>query len=93
MNGEFEWDPEKARLNLERHGVSFEEAASVFFDPLSLTIADPIHSVDENRFVIIGHSLMQRVLVVVHADRSDKIRIISARQATSAERRNYERGE
>ena len=91
MNSEFEWDPDKAISNLEKHGVAFEEAASVFFDPLSATITDPRHSNDENRFVIIGHSILQRILVVVHTDRGDKIRIISARPATSAETRNYER--
>lgn len=91
MTDDFEWEPEKAQLNLKKHGVSFDEAATVFFDPLSLTVPDPIHSNTEDRFVIVGHSLLQRLLVVVHTDRGDKIRIISARAATATERRNYER--
>lgn len=91
MNNEFEWDPEKAISNFEKHGVTFEEAASVFFDPLSITINDPKHSVNEIRLIIIGHSILDRIVVVVHADRNDKIRIISARPATAAEKRSYER--
>lgn len=91
MNSEFEWDPEKAVGNLEKHGVTFEEAASVFFDPLSITINDPKHSLEETRLIIVGHSILQRILVVVHTDRGDKIRIISARPATAAEKRSYER--
>lgn len=90
MTDHFEWDPEKARLNLQKHGVTFEEAVSVFFDPLSLTKLDPQHSIEENRFVIIGRSVLQRQIVVVHTDRGDKIRIISARSATAAEKRKYE---
>jgi len=90
MDEIFEWDPEKAGNNLLKHAVSFEEAASVFFDPLSVTISDPAHSLDENRNVILGHSLLQRLLVVVHVDRGDKIRIISARVASPQERRKYE---
>jgi uncharacterized DUF497 family protein len=91
MTNEFEWDPEKAVGNLEKHGVTFEEAASVFFDPLSITINDPKHSLEETRLIIVGHSILQRILVVVHTDRGDKIRIISARPATAAEKRSYER--
>jgi uncharacterized protein len=87
---EFEWDPEKAANNLGKHGVSFVEAATVFFDALSVTIADPLHSAEEDRFVITGLSNRQRVLVVVHADRGDRIRIISARLASSGERKKYE---
>lgn len=90
MNAEFEWDPEKAEANLLKHGVDFSEAASVFFDPLSLTVPDPLHSRDENRFVLTGLSESRRHLVVVHADRGDRIRIISARLATAAERKRYE---
>jgi uncharacterized DUF497 family protein len=93
MNGEFEWDPKKALANLDKHGVAFEEAASVFFDPLSLTIPDSGHSSDEDRFIILGHSLLQRFLVVAHTDRGDKIRIISARTATAAEKRKYDKPE
>lgn len=91
MTNEFEWDPEKAVGNLEKHGVTFEEAASVFFDPLSITINDPKHSLEETRLIIVGHSILQRILVVVHTDRGDKIRIISARPATAVEKRSYER--
>jgi uncharacterized protein len=91
MDDLFEWNPEKAELNFRKHRVSFEEAISVFLDPLSLTIPDSLHSDEENRFVITGFSDSQRQLVVVHADRGDKIRIISAREATPAEKRKYER--
>jgi uncharacterized DUF497 family protein len=92
MDGAFEWDVEKAKSNLQRHGVAFEEAATVFFDSLSTTIPDPLHSGEENRFVITGLSQQQRHLVVVHTDRGEKIRIISARQATPSERKKYESG-
>ena len=91
MNDLFEWDPNKAKANLEKHGVSFEEAASVFYDPLSLTVSDPKHSADESRFIIMGRSILDRQLVVAHTDRGDRIRLISARVATPAEKRNYER--
>jgi uncharacterized DUF497 family protein len=90
MNTEFEWDPEKAESNLLKHGVSFAEAATVFFDPLSMTVPDPLHSNEENRFVITGQSYGQRHLVVVHVDRGDRIRIINARLATPGERKKYE---
>jgi uncharacterized DUF497 family protein len=93
MNSEFEWDLSKAAANLQRHGVSFAEAATVFFDPLSRTIPDPLHSQEENRFVITGSSYQLRHLVVVHADRGDRIRIISARLATPSERKKYESAE
>ena len=91
MDDLFEWDQEKAESNLAKHGVSFEEAITVFSDSLSLTISDPLHSVDENRFIITGHSILGRQIVVVHTDRGGKIRIISARLATPAERKKYER--
>jgi uncharacterized protein len=90
MDDLFEWNLEKADANLRKHGVSFEEAESVFSDPLSLTIPDPLHSDEENRFIITGNSNKQQLLVVVHTDRDDKIRIISARLATPGERRKYE---
>jgi len=90
MNSEFEWDPLKAASNLEKHGVSFAEAATVFFDPLSLTVPDPTHSVGERRFIITGLSYQRSHLVVVHSDRGDRIRIISARLATTSERKKYE---
>ncbi len=89
----FEWDAHKALRNLARHGVSFEEAATVFGDPLSLTIEDPLHSTDEDRFVTIGQSVRGRALVVVHTDRGDALRIISARVATARERDAYEEGQ
>jgi uncharacterized DUF497 family protein len=88
----FDWDPKKAALNARTHGVSFEEAASVFGDPLAGTIPDPLHSTDEPRFVTIGMTPGQRLIVVVHTDREERIRIISARPATRAEKRKHEEG-
>lgn len=88
----YEWDRRKARSNLRKHGVSFEEAITVLGDPLSLTIADPLHSEGEERLVTIGLSILQRMLVVVHTERGDNIRVISARVATSQERNAYEEG-
>lgn len=87
---QFEWDSRKAHDNLAKHGVSFDEASTVFQDGLSITIADPLHFTDEERFVLIGHSCRNRLLVVVHVDRGVRTRIISARPATKRERRNYE---
>jgi len=92
MSLEFEWDARKARSNLGKHGVSFEDATTVFSDELARTIHDPTHSDEEDRFVILGESHEQKLLVVVFTDREDKIRIISAREATSRERKNYEEG-
>ena len=89
----FEWDPQKAESNIEKHGVSFEEASTVFRDPLSLSIDDPLHSTGEVRMVQIGSSHKNRLLVVVHTERGDNIRIISARKATKEERNNYESNE
>jgi uncharacterized DUF497 family protein len=86
----FEWDPRKAWRNLAIHGVSFDEAGTAFQDPLSKTIADPLHSKDEERFVLLGHSHRNRLLVVVHTERGDRIRLISARLAASKERGKYE---
>ena len=88
----FEWDEEKAQINLKKHGVSFEEASSVFASPLSLTIADPLQSDEEDRFDTLGESSSGRLLVVVSTDRGETIRIISARVATRRERKNYEEG-
>ncbi len=88
----FEWDRAKAKVNIEKHGVSFEEASTVFGDPLSITILDPLHSDQEDRFVIIGVSRQFNMLVIAHVERNDSIRIISARNATSVERKNYEKG-
>ena len=90
MDDLFEWNSEKAEVNLNKHGVSFEEAETVFLDPLSLTISDPKHSAEENRFIITGFSDKHRQLVVAHTDRGDKIRLISARLATPSEKRKYE---
>ncbi len=90
---DFEWDAGKARANLEKHGVSFEEALSVFLNPLSITIPDPQHSTLEDRFVMMGRSREGRTLVVVHAEREGRVRLISARRATPREIREYERGE
>jgi uncharacterized DUF497 family protein len=86
----FEWDPKKARSNLRRHGVSFDEASTAFQDTTSITIADPLHSEDEERFVLLGYSHRARLLVVVHTERGDRIRIISARPGTKRETSRYE---
>jgi uncharacterized DUF497 family protein len=88
----FQWDEEKARANLHKHGVSFAEASTVFGDPLSLTISDPVHSDREERFVTIGLSSQNRLIVVVHTERAAALRIISARLATRRERRAYAEG-
>ena len=87
---EFEWDPVKAELNLKEHGVSFDEATTIFRDTLSITISDPDHSDYEDRFIDIGMSHRMQLLVASYTERKDKIRIISARQATRTERKNYE---
>ena len=86
----FEWDPKKARTNFAKHGVSFDEASTAFQDTLSITISDPLHSEDEDRFVLIGCSYSDRLLVVVHTERGDRVRIISARRATRKESIRYE---
>jgi len=86
----FQWDPEKATANERAHGVTFEEASTVFGDPLAGTIPDPEHSLDEKRFVTIGHSTAHRVIVVMHTDRGEDVRIISARLATRREKKRYE---
>ena len=86
----FEWDPKKAKKNLEIHGISFDEASTAFGDTLSLAIYDPLHSDEEDRFVLIGNSYKNRLLVVVHTERTDRIRLISARKATKKERKQYE---
>ena len=87
---QFDWDPKKAESNAAKHGVLFAEAATAFGDPLSLTVPDADHSVGEARFVLIGVSYLGRLVVVAHAESEDSIRIISARPATTAERRYYE---
>ena len=90
MNIEFDWDPDKATSNARIHGVSFIEAVSIFFDPLSLTVLDLLHSIHEHRYLTIGLSSDHRLLVVVHTQRGDRIRLISARLATRFERQEYE---
>jgi len=86
----FTWDPAKAEENVLAHGVSFQEATTVFGDPLAATIPDPEHSLGEVRFVTVGHSNDGQLLVVCHTEQGDTIRIISARRATSHERKDYE---
>lgn len=91
MSIRFEWDERKSRLNQEKHGVSFEEASSAFYDENGLVIADPDHSEIEERFILLGMSLRLRVLTVCHCFRSDDqtVRIISARKATRRESLHY----
>ena len=86
----FEWDPEKAKKNLKKNGVSFEEAITVFYDPLSATFDDPDHSVGEYRYITIGLSSRNRLHVVAHAERGESLRIINARPATIHERKKHE---
>jgi len=86
----FEWNSRKARSNLSKHGVSFEEASTIFGDSLSLTIPDPDHSITERRYITMGRAFNGKLLVVVHTDRGDNIRIISARRANRRERKSYE---
>jgi uncharacterized DUF497 family protein len=87
---EFEWDAKKADENLKKHGVDFSEATTVFADPLSITVGDPDHSETEDRMIIVGYSNQFRPLLVSHIDRDGRVRIISARQLTSAEQEDYE---
>lgn len=89
---EFEDDPAKAARNLKKHKVSFEEAASVFGDPMAYTFADPDHSIGEERWLMFGLSRMGRVLAVIYTHRRERYRIISARLATRHERKIYEEG-
>ncbi len=86
----FEWDPKKALSNLRKHKISFEEAMSVFYDPLSATFDDPDHSVGEQRLITVGYSSRGRLLVVSHTERGKAVRIISARLATIQERKRHE---
>jgi hypothetical protein len=88
----FEWDPRKAVANFKKHGVAFEDASSVFFDPLAMTYPDPDHSVDEHREVTLGYTMKKDLVFVCHCERGERIRIISARPATRTERRQYEEG-
>lgn len=86
----FEWNPEKAAINKTIHGITFDEASTAFKDTLSLTVYDPLHSEAESRFVLIGNSHKDRLLVVVHTERGERVRIISARKAKKKERQQYE---
>lgn len=88
----FEWDPKKAAGNLAKHGVSFEEAATVFGDPLGRIVDDPRHSAAEQRYVLLGRSEQQGLLAVMFTEREEAIRLISVRKATRRERREYEEG-
>lgn len=88
----FTWDLNKANSNVTKHGVSFEEASTVFADFLSCLIADPLYTEQEERFILLGMSNNQRLLIVVHTEQEDTVRIISARPATARERNQYEQG-
>ena len=89
MKLNFEWDPAKERKNFRKHEVSFEEASSVFDDPIFITVLDEEHSADEERYITIGVSNKNRLLLVAHTERNDRIRIISARKATKNEEKFY----
>jgi uncharacterized DUF497 family protein len=90
MKPNFEWDPEKAEKNAHKHEVNFEEAASVFDDPLFITVLDEEHSTDEERYITVGLSNRNRLLLVAHAERNNRIRIISARKAMKNEEKFYQ---
>jgi len=90
MSLEFEWDPKKAKANHARHGIDFEEALTVFRDPLARIFEDEEHSIDEEREIIIGHSLKERLIVACFTVHGERIRLISARKATRLERNDYE---
>jgi uncharacterized DUF497 family protein len=87
---EFDWDPHKANANYRKHGISFAEAGTVFGDDFATTVPDPDHSLDEERFITIGWSNRRRLLIVSHTDRGNRVRIISARELTKSERKDYE---
>ena len=89
---EFKWDEKKAAANLADHGVSFDEAKTVFDDPLYVDFYDPDHSHDEHRYLIVGESRQGRLLIVSYTERGDAVRLISAREVTLAERKAYEEG-
>ncbi len=92
MGLQFEWDLDKARTNQRKHRVTFEEAATVFADVLGVTAPDPDHSVNEERYITVGVSQHRRLLIVAHTERGNRIRIISARELTPMEKRDYEQG-
>lgn len=87
---EYEWDPDKDLINQRLHGVSFAEASTVFLDPLAATVVDERYELSELRFRTVGYTLTNRLVLVAHTDRGDRIRIISARSVTARERRQYE---
>jgi len=87
---QFEWNKDKARANLTKHGISFDEAKTVFDDPLYVDFYDPDHSAEEERYIIVGQSVRHRLLVVSYTERKNKIRLISAREATRTEKNAYE---
>ncbi|HLA28035.1 MAG TPA: BrnT family toxin [Syntrophales bacterium] len=86
----FEWDKDKEKRNIRKHSISFDEAVTVFYDPVSATFADTDHSIEEDRFITIGYSSQGRLFVVSHTERGDAIRIINARPATISERKRHE---
>lgn len=86
----FEWDKDKERRNVRKHAISFDEAVTVFYDPLSATFVDTDHSIEEYRFITVGYSSQGRLFVISHTERGDVIRIISARPATTSERKRHE---
>jgi uncharacterized DUF497 family protein len=90
MSFNFEWHEAKAKINLQKHGVSFDEAVSIFADPFSITIVDSEHSTNEERYIDIGMSDKNQLLVVVYTERNENIRLISCRKANSIERQCYE---
>ena len=90
MTKQFEWDPEKAKTNLRKHDVDFEEASTIFHDPMFITFLDAEHSIDEERYITIGLSNKARLLMVAHAERNNRIRIISARKVTKNEEKYYQ---
>jgi uncharacterized DUF497 family protein len=93
MKPDFEWDAKKAQKNLQKHEVGFDEASSVFDDPMFITLLDDEHSADEERYITIGISNKTRLLLVAHTERDNRIRIISARKATKHEEKFYEETE
>ncbi len=87
---DFEWDPQKNKANIQKHNIGFREASTVFKDTLSITIFDPDHSIDEDRYITIGTSNLGRIIMVSHTDRGNRTRIINARELTNTERKDYE---
>ncbi len=92
MTVEFEWNNKKSEINLSKHGISFDEAMTVFYDPLYVDFFDPDHSEEEHRYIIIGHSQQGHLLIVSYTERENVIRLISARETTRKERLAYEEG-